>query len=217
MTTVMPGRPKIYHITHMGNLAKIVHDGCLLSDAAMIARGGPQHAIGMSSIKQRRVEELEVSCRPGTKVGDYVPFYFCSRSVMLYVIHRANHDELTYRDGQEPIVHLVADLNAVITWAESADVGWAFSLSNAGAYYTEFRSRRQDLDQLDWGAIANTDFRSREVKEAKQAEFLVHGSLPFRLIERIGVKTRAVATSIGTAIAGSPHKPTVEVCPGWYF
>jgi hypothetical protein len=60
----------------------------------------------MSAIKRRRVEELEVSCHPGTKVGDYVPFYFCPRSVMLYVIHRANHPDLSYRGGQEPIVHL---------------------------------------------------------------------------------------------------------------
>ncbi len=39
----------------------------------------------MSEIKRRRVEELEVDCHPGTKVGDYVPFYFCPRSVMLFV------------------------------------------------------------------------------------------------------------------------------------
>ena len=39
----------------------------------MIERGGPDQAIGMSSIKRRRVTELEVDRHPGTKVGDYVP------------------------------------------------------------------------------------------------------------------------------------------------
>ena len=68
----------------------------------------------MSGIKRRRLEDLEVYCHPGTKVGDYVPFYFCPRSVMLFVIHRANHPELTYREGQGPIVHLEADLPSVI-------------------------------------------------------------------------------------------------------
>lgn len=136
-----------------------MRDGGLLSDRAMLTRGGPVHAIGMSGIKQRRLEELAVHCHIGTKVGDYVPFYFCPRSVMLYVIHCANHPELSYRGGQEPIVHLEADLHTVVQWANANGVRWAFSLSNAGAYYTEFCETVEKLDQLDWNAITSRDFR----------------------------------------------------------
>jgi len=212
-----PARPKLYHITHVDNLGRIAADGELLSDAAVIARGGPEQAIGMSAIKRRRVEELDVACHPGTRVGDYVPFYFCPRSVMLFVIHCANHPELTYRRGQEPIVHLEADLHAVVEWANETGARWAFSLSNAGAYYTEFRSRVEDLDQLDWTAIAAADFRSAEVKERKQAEFLVHGHLPFTLIERVGVRSAAVQAKAAGALAGHAYRPKIEVVPSWYF
>jgi len=97
--TSTPARPKIYHITHVDNLAAIIADGGLVSDATMIARGGPQTAIGMSSIKQRRLS-LPVHCHPGDCVGDYVPFYFCPRSIMLFVIHCQNHPDLAYRGGQ---------------------------------------------------------------------------------------------------------------------
>ena len=62
-------------------------------------RGGPAASIGIARIKQRR-RGLEVVARPGTMVGDYVPFYFCFRSVMLYVIHRGNNPDLTYCGGQ---------------------------------------------------------------------------------------------------------------------
>ncbi len=130
-----PARPKIYHITHVSNLPSIVADGELLSDAAMAARGGPLQAIGMDSIKRRRIHELEVPCHPDTRVGDYVPFYFCPRSVMLYLIHKGNHPDLRYRGGQEPVVHLEADLLSVVRWAETEGVPWAFSLTNAGSYY----------------------------------------------------------------------------------
>ena len=215
--TTPPVRPKLYHITHVDNLRKIVADGELLSDAAMIARGGPAQAIGMSGIKRRRVEELEVDRQPGTKVGDYVPFYFCPRSVMLFVIHRANYPELTYRDGQGPIVHLEADLHTVVQWAEESGRRWAFSLSNAVAYYTEFRSRLDELDQLDWQAIAATDFRPTEVKERKQAEFLLHGRFPFELIERIGVRSADIQERAATALAGTRHRPPIEVHREWYF
>ena len=53
-----PAHPKIYHITHVDNLASLVADEMLLSDAAMIKRGGPKQAIGMSGIKRRRIEEI---------------------------------------------------------------------------------------------------------------------------------------------------------------
>jgi hypothetical protein len=46
-----------------------------------------------------------------------VPFYFCPRSLMLFVIYRQNHPDLAYRDGQEPIVHQEADLHEVVNRA----------------------------------------------------------------------------------------------------
>jgi hypothetical protein len=212
-----PAHPKIYHITHVKNLTEIVTEGCLVSDAAMMQRGGPKQTIGMSGIKRRRVEALEVSCHPGTKVGDYVPFYFCPRSVMLYVLHCANHPDLTYRGGQEPVVHLEADLYTVVRRLRAEGLRWAFSLSNAGAYYTEFRAQLDELNELDWSAIAAADFRAAEVKERKQAEFLVHKHFSFDLIERIGVRSAAVGRQVADALVGATHRPPIEVRSEWYF
>jgi hypothetical protein len=105
--SIPPKEPKIYHITHVDNLPKIVADQAILSDAQMIARGSGNANIGMSDIKQRRLG-LPISCLSNFYVGDCVPFYFCPRSVMLYVIYRQNHPSLTYKGGQDPIVHLEA-------------------------------------------------------------------------------------------------------------
>lgn len=113
----VPAQPRIYHITHVDNLPAVFEDGGLSSDAAMIARGGPAASIGMSSIKQRRLD-LPVKCHPGDRVGDYVPFYFCPRSIMLYIIYCANHPDLSYHGGQGPIVHLEADLHEAVAWAK---------------------------------------------------------------------------------------------------
>ena len=93
-----PAEPKIYHIVHVDRLASIVADGGLWSDAALHRRERPGTVIGMSVIKERRLTN-PVKCRPGLSVGDCVPFYFCPRSVMLYVIHRADNEGLQYRDG----------------------------------------------------------------------------------------------------------------------
>ncbi len=212
-----PDQAKVYHITHVANLGAIIEHGGLVCDAELIRRGGPAQPIGMSVIKRRRVEVLDVSCHEGTKVGDYVPFYFCPRSVMLFVIHCANHPELHYRAGQEPIVHLEADLSTVVAWAERNGVRWAFSLSNAGAFYTEFRSRTEHLAELDWDAIAARDFRDSNVKERKQAEFLLYERFPFDLVERVGVGSHAIAERVREVLSSSQHKPRVEIRKEWYF
>ena len=73
----------------------------------------------MSVIKARRLFELEVDCHPGTKVGEYVPFYFCPRSIMLYLFYRGNHPDLDYTGGQRPLVHLEADVHEVVEWAKA--------------------------------------------------------------------------------------------------
>lgn len=111
----------IFHITHIRNLPSILADAALLSDAQMMVRGGPCEGIGMSTIKARRLS-LPVPCHPGTQVGDYVPFYFCPRSVMLYLLHKGNHPELRYRGGQDPILTLRADLRVVLTWIRQQDI-----------------------------------------------------------------------------------------------
>jgi hypothetical protein len=68
--TAPPTNPKIYHITHVDNLPGIVSTGRILSDAEIQHRGGARQLIGLSEIKRRRSQELEVPCHPGTKVGD---------------------------------------------------------------------------------------------------------------------------------------------------
>ncbi|MBU4529599.1 MAG: DUF4433 domain-containing protein [Hoeflea sp.] len=211
----VPAQPKIYHIVHVDNLASIITDGFLWSDADMVQRQGGT-AIGMSSIKQRRMQ-LPVSCHAELTVGQFVPFYFCSRSIMLYVIHCANHPELDYRGGQQPIIHLEADLQEVVQWAEANGRRWAFSLSNAGAVYTQFRAGLDRLGDINWDAVAATDFRPADVKEAKQSEFLVQHSLPWHLVERIGVHSQGIVSRVSDAMHSARHRPRIEIKRDWYY
>ena len=211
-----PAQPKIYHILHVDRLASVIADGRLDCDATIVRRGAPGTTIGMSRIKARRLT-LPVHCHPGDCVGDYVPFYFCPRSIMLYLIYRANHPDLTYRGGQEPIIHLQADLQRVIAWADANGRRWAFTLSNAGAYYPEFRADVGQLHEINWPAVLSNDFRHPDNKEGKQAEFLVHQSFPWKLVERVGVYSAAVARQVADAMDGAAHRPPIEVLRAWYY
>lgn len=213
----VPENPKIYHITHVDNLPQIVSSGRVWSDAERVKRGMDCRLVGMSSIKHRRLEELEVDCHPGTKVGEYVPFYFCPRSVMLYILHRGNHPDIQFKEGQRPIVHLEADLSTVVAWANQKKRAWAFSDRNAGARYADFFSDLSQLNQINWEAVAATDFRDPVIKDGKQAEFLVFRSFPWALVSKIGVADILMVHRVRTAISGRDHCPAVAVEPKWYY
>ena len=187
MNSPVPPNPKIYHIVHVDRLRSIIAEDGLLCDADIAHRPSSGTVIGMHGIKRRRLVR-SLNSHPGLCVGGCVPFYFCPRSIMLYLIHMANHPELEYRGGQKPIVHLEADLRRSVAWAEDHGLRWAFTLSNAGSRYCQDRSDLADLGQIDWSAVAARHWQG--CKEAKQAEFLIEQRFPWKLITRIGVCTR---------------------------
>ena len=211
---LVPTEPKLYHIVHADRLSRIIKDQLLWSDAQMIERDSAGTIIGMAKIKQRRLT-LPLASRPGLSVGDCVPFYFCPRSVMLYVIHMANHPELEYRGGQRPIVHLEADLHQSVAWANSNERRWAFTSSNAGSYHFDDYSDIGSLNRLDWQAIEADDWR--ECREGKQAEFLFEGEFPWGLISRIGVHSRGIGAKVQKTLQASRHRPRVMIKPNWYY
>ena len=216
-----PAAPKIYHIVHVDRLPSIIADGQLWCDEQIIARKPPGTVIGMNSIKQRRLTQLNLTSHPDLFVGQCVPFYFCPRSIMLYLIHCANHAEMTYRGGQGPIVHLECDLHQTVAWANQNNRRWAFTLSNAGAYYFEDRNDLARLDEINWPAVQTNRWSgngiSRSVKEGKQAEFLMEHSFPWELVGRVGVRSQAVYGQASAAIQAAVHKPHIEIKPTWYY
>jgi len=211
----VPANPKIYHIVHLDNLPSIATDGQIWSDAEMQSRN-PASVIGMGKIKARRLNELQLTSHPGLFVGACTPFYFCPRSVMLCILHYANHPELTYRGGQQPIVHLEADLNASVQWANASNQRWAFTLSNAGAYYFEDRSDLANLGEINWQSVRATSWGGG-LKEGKQAEFLIERAFPWHLVERIGVYSQAQVQPVNIALANAAHRPRLEIKRNWYY
>ena len=217
---LVPTEPRIYHIVHADRLASIIADGCLWSDVEARRRGIGGTAIGMSSIKEARLTNA-LDSHTGLHVGDCVPFYFCPRSVMLYVISKGNNPELEYKGGQGPIVHLEADLRQTVAWAEAQSRRWAFTSSNAGSSYFEDYSDLSQLDKINWDAVQTNKWAGigvdGSVKEGKQAEFLIENSFPWELISRIGIRSQRIYTTVQNALNVVGHRPIAEIKPDWYY
>ena len=201
-----PANVKIYHITDLTNLPGILASNGLHSDAVMTARGTT--VIGHGHIKERRLREIRVPCCGNRFVGEFVPFYFCPRSPMLYSINRGN----TGRDPgcQKTIVHLVSTVGIALATGSA----WAISTGNAGAYHTTFHSNLNILDDLDWGAIEALQWQGRT--HQKSAEFLVADFFPWAGVTDIGCHDSHSARIV-QGLVGTSGRPAVAIRPDWYY
>jgi hypothetical protein len=134
---------------------------------------------------------------------------------MLYLIYQRNHPDLGYRGGQDPIIHLESDLKRTVEWADTQGLRWAFTLGNAGSRYFEDRRDLNQLNEIDWNAVAARTWI--DCKEGKQAEFLIERQFPWELVSRIGAPTRGTYDEVVKVQQGVMHKPVVQIRPEWYY
>ncbi|WDG12024.1 DUF4433 domain-containing protein (plasmid) [Vibrio campbellii] len=198
----------ISHITHLDNLAGILEQGCLWSDAKRIELGLVNQNIGYSHIKQRRLVR-PVNVAAGGTIGQYVPFNFCPRSVMLFVISRGHDD---YRGGQDNILHLISDVDTV----RLSNQHCLFTDIHADLDYAEQIDDFSRINELDLNKIINERYW-QDFKEEKQAEFLAFEAVQWQTIQRIGVKSQEVAERVRDLIQGQAHQPDIVVKPDWYY
>ena len=207
---------KIYHIVHLDRLISILNEQGLYCDRTIREKPNFGTKIGMDHIKNRRLNELRLSSHPNLFVGDCVPFYYSPRSVMLYIIHKKQSQQITYKDGQENIVHLQADLARTLHWAKSETKRWAMTFSNAGSRTFIDSSNENDFHKLNWSAI-NTNYW-QQVSDEKQAEFLLEKFFPWHLFEVIGViNTNKADEVIRILNCFSGQQPKVQINHNWYY
>ena len=202
----------IYRITDNRNLPFILEHGlhCAHSETT-----DPNFIrIGYSSLISTR-DSWPVTVHPRGVLGDYIPFFFCFRPVMLFVIKRRNRPGVV--GNHDDIVHLVSSVEKVV----DLQVPFVFSDRNAKTVLRSFYSDLRALEQFDWEAIHSRNWGSLsddpERLELKQAEFLVHRHLPLEAITEIGCCTDQVAADVTQMVANSGNNIPVNVRPSWYY
>jgi hypothetical protein len=215
MPVAPPNQPRIYHIVHIDRLESIIANDGLFCDAEILRREIYGTTIGMDRIKHRRLTQLTLPSFPNLHVGECVPFYFCPRSVMLFLLYKGDHPDLSYRGGEDNVIHLVADLYSTVAWAEENHRRWVFTLSNAGSSYFEDRCDLTKLGDIHWDAVQANQWK--DCKEEKQAEFLVETYFPWRLIDEIGVKSRKIYERVKAILGRNQTIKTITLRPEWYY
>ncbi len=203
----IPSDPAIFHITHIANLPGILREGGLWCDRKRIDRELQNTNIGHAHIKQRRLSRPVTTSGGGT-LGDYVPFNFCPRSVMLYTVNKGHQD---YAGGQEDVVHLVSNVSRAVALGRR----WAFTDRHAELAHALHFGDLAQLSEVPWHVMDEQYWST--VKEERQAEFLVHEFFAWTAISEVAVMTPEAAERIEPMIAAASHRPHIQVRPSWYY
>jgi hypothetical protein len=200
--------PAIYHFTDIANLDGIVAARQLRAHRVAWCAVD----IGDQSIKARR-STIGVPCGPGGHVGDYVPFYFATRSPMLFSIKSGNVPDVS--SEQRRIVYLISSTEA----AYAAGLSCVFTDGNAAAAFTTFTDDPTLLAEVvDWPLMrerywSNTP-EDPDRRRRRGAEFLVHDATPLAIINEIGVYDQQARATVAAALGDGP---AVRVRRDWYF
>lgn len=206
----------LYHITHISNLPGIVLSGGLWPNNQIAAQGQHYTNIAHGGIQTRRHSKI-VPCGPGGVLHDYVPFYFCRRSPMLYAINKGRVEG--YEGGQAEVVYLVSKLDVV----EQQGLPWVFTDGHAAMAISEFYEDVWELSEVDWPLMKaqfwhDTDEHPDRARR-RQAEFLVHGHFPLGCVVGIAAYDAAMQARVEALLKANGANPMLKVVPkpGWYY
>ena len=148
---------------------------------------------------------------PDGVLGDYVPFNFCPRSVMLYVISQGLVDG--YSEGQGRVIHLVSSVEKVIETGQP----YLFTDRHAEPPEAEYFEGLGDLSKLRWDIIESNNWGGDIRRPIKQAEFLVHQSFPWTGVLEIGAMTKEAVEEVERIVSVAEHRPPAQLHRDWYY
>ena len=212
----VPNPTPIFRIVHVDCLRTILRRGALHASNHTPDDGLPYRTIHNVEIQGHR-HIRNIPCGPCGTLHDYVPFYFGYLSPMLFQLKTGR--VAGYDEGQEPLVYLKSTVQAV----EQAGLRFVFSDGHGIAAFTNWFADTARLGEVDWKMVYERYWRD-EVNEMdrqrrKQAEFLIHQSCPWALIEEIGVLNtgmKARVEEIFREFDAVLHK-VVKVRADWYY
>lgn len=211
----------IYRMTHIENVPHILRYG--VTHKLSKNRNDSYVPIGDNSLISRRDQFQAKVAREADgpfsisieyTLGDFVPFYFGTRSPMLYVIQKG-YNGVDKRSPHE-IIYCVSSISNV----QKAGLEFIFSDGHATDRLTKFFTiddlsdirnvvSFQDVDKQYW-----KDENDRDAKRRKEAEFLVKGDLSTTYLSGYCVyssESKARLIEMGV----NEHK--IAIRPNYYF
>jgi hypothetical protein len=197
---------RVYHLTHIDNLASILADGVISADAA-----GAAPSVDISSPHAREARRTITVDDEGNAVANYVPFFLSPTSAVWGSIRTATADpRLATAPAPTEFVLLVTSLRAVAD-VRSGESALVLSDRDATHPLARFATTRDAGDRML--RKLNNDLDSTQLLEA---EFLVHNDVPFELVTVITVGNDRARNAVKELLRGTAFKTRVAIHPPWF-
>ena len=203
-----------YRICHIDNLAHILKFG--LCTQHHVNANPTYKSIGNPDIIGDRDKKLVKIPGYGV-IGDYIPFYFTPKSIMLLNIITGYRKPLVPQLPKEDIIIfccLIEDLGKD---------GRRFFFTNGQASTTSTTKHYNDLkyiSEIDWISIHSSNFDKQDDPDRPrryQAEILVHHHLPVNSLSSIIVYNENAASLVRDALVQAGIVLNVYIVPKAYF
>jgi len=160
----------LYHITHYQNLHSILKNKGLSAYSKVVNDEAVYTNIAHHGLQSRR-STTKVPVYPNGCLHDYVPFYFASRSRIVYAIIQGQVDG--FEGTEEDIVYVMTRTDKI----KDAGLPFVFTDGHAIMFITDFYNDLSELNQVDWDIMKERYWNDTEDdpdrKRRRQAEFLV--------------------------------------------
>ncbi|MCD5347797.1 DarT ssDNA thymidine ADP-ribosyltransferase family protein [Agromyces sp. S2-1-8] len=204
------GTMRIYHVTHLDNLAKILGSGAIVPDSG---GANPVVDIAAPAVREyRRTAEV-----PGTDavLADYVPFLLTPDAHVWDAVRTGTPDPRLRADAVErPAADHVLLVGSVAAarGALTASGTIAASATDASLPGAQVVAEWADVERL-LRRLAHDD----ETARLATAELLVRGDVPLERIALIAVANEKVRDRVRSALAAVGVRARVAVYPPWFL
>ncbi|QTX05294.1 DarT ssDNA thymidine ADP-ribosyltransferase family protein [Agromyces archimandritae] len=201
---------RIFHLTHLDNLARILGSGAILSDAA-----GASPAVDIAAPAAREFRRATELGDTGAKLAEFVPFALSTDAHYWEAIRTGEPDPrlapgAVKRRASEYVMLVSSIGQALGAGGEESD---AVVLADRDPSIPGARTS-EEWHELEWTLRR----LAREGEESRQgaAEVLVRGSLPLERVALIAVSDEKVRDRVRQALSAIGVKTRVTVYPPWF-
>lgn len=202
-----------YRICNIRNLAHILEAGlCTKNHPSASSQFYP---IGNPDIIGTR-DTTPVRLEGYGSIGDYVPFYFTPRSIMLFNIVTGYYAPIVPQLSREQIIVIRSEISQL-----SESKRFFFTDGQANSAYSKHYTDLKDLHKIDWESIQKSNFQKSDLDTDRprryQAEFLVHSHVPLEFIESILVYNEKTEIVVNIELQAAGFNIPVKVAPICFF
>ena len=204
---------RIYHVTHLDNLARILGSGALLADAA---DPGARPEVDIAAPAAREFRRAAEVSGTDAVVADYVPFLLTIDAHVWDAVRTATPDpRLDAAAVERPAADYVVFVSSVgIALGARTEVPGEVVVSDADAAVAGARTAAEwpDIERM-LRRLARDD----DATSIASAEFLVREALPIERVSLIAVSNEKVRDRVRGALTAVGLRTRVAVYPPWFL